>query len=363
MDLSTAESILRQTIASHLEKDEHKRKPLLIMGPTHSGKTTLVKAALEKMNYKVLVGSAFELLQNRPFLTSNSIFGKTAYIVKMTSLEKLPTQSLKTLVIYVCIDPYLYGTSDTINGKFQLVDTKKYLTTLTNFGSRFSVEYPESNPRHSVLIDDVDTRNLSVRRRPPWEVLASLTSYQSTYTSRHREIELMPNFVDSLFRNMDLASNVFVFSFISDKLSDMDSFPYIDGSSLHEATIDSCWMVGGLQLKGNEQLNWKGDGRSPFLGKKTRLRLIERNRLLNVPNILNPSSKQLVYVSASEKAAGVTKKHLLTKPVLLTTSKHQQKIPAQPLSAPKKARAAPFCKKCNVLLKGHKCPFKSALPN
>lgn len=118
------ESQIRKWLASR--KPE---KPLLVHGPLQSGKKTIIEKVLKESGYRVI--HPYEDLDKQ---SDTGFFGeKHAFIMRMEELHFKSKEELKfdgmpgvktAPVIYVCHNPYDYGTKAKLEARFQMIEMK-----------------------------------------------------------------------------------------------------------------------------------------------------------------------------------------------------------------------------------------------
>ena len=359
---------------SKAPKKAPKHKPVLVFGPAHSLKATHCKEALKQLGFNVKIGQPHDLTRDSPILSKWSLLGKNGYIVKCLSTPQLMQSEPTTMIVY-CYSgsPYEHTTSQQLNEKFTVLDLGKYLQTVNNAFTKYAFVPTLSTKDQGIETDQ--RGELRVGSIEPWNEMKQFCNPVSTFATRHHQLQLSPTLAQSLFRNLELVGGSTLQaalqnrSWLADKLSGIDPFPYIDHSSMYQDTMECCWMSGALRLNGNEKLNWKGDGRSVFTGSTKKKRTY--NPEDDIPFVLklkkDPGCKPLLYISASEKREGITQAALVKETVsTLKTVMKAAKQPPKPVAvnpetesnSMKRARSTPMCKKCSVPMKGHHCPFK-----
>lgn len=273
-------------------------KPYLFYGPALSGKTTLLQQTLEELEYDFVNVVDRSELTNTIKLQYRTVYGRTAYIAKITALNQLLNCQNNLTVVYVCINPYDFATAKQLQEKFTLVDLTKQLN------GRALVRQRDAKT-HSDLRDSFQS--------PPWQSVSEFGAAK-TYCASEVVFERAPELFNITLHNIDQCLNITALAEQLETISLLESkFPtYIDHSPHHRHLLATRHL---LPLVRTKQLNYK---------KETKPQ---------APNFTN-----IYYYS-----------QLVKRPAATLALKTQPS---------KKQRAAPRCRNCNVPLKGHKCSKK-----
>lgn len=285
------------------------RRPFLFYAPSCSGKTRLLTSMLQSRGFQVLCGEPSDF----PFpLQSTTCTGhNTAYIVKLQSLQRLPTVAAPshTVVLYTSVDPYNFASAAELNAKFQLVD----------LGKRLPQQHCSSSWLSNSSID------LTSLRKPPWAVLSELCSNTRPYADKVDIVEANAHFPQTLRNNIELAPSKEAAAVLCDKLSELDLLGYVDQTAAHSTTMESMALIEGLCLTPYSRLNWKKAQHS---------------------TALYPQKPSTAYLSQF---------NVLNNPLFKAKPAARRTPPAEGdvASAAKRPRRAPQCKRCQKPMKGH----------
>ena len=273
---------------------EERKKPILVFGPTHSGKKTRMGEALRGRKFHVVEHSRVP-----DEVRGNSLLGRLAHIVDADTLRLPKLVAPGALLIYVCQDPFRWASQSELRSKFEVVDLSRELRTLD----------------YEVKVDERDANT----KQAPWEALKQIC-YARTFDEKEKLCSVNPNLVELLrnnaleFGTMDSVARLY--SHLSD--TDLMSYSMNKDTKLTLDTVAAIQMIG---IEPHYRLKYGGWKPPPYVRK------FEKERDLWIPAVLKENPKK------RKPAAGKG-------------------------NAPKKQRAPPKCRACGVPLKGHKCPKK-----
>lgn len=330
------------------------KKPYLFFGPSNSGKKTAIKAAMQSRNVRPIVLSMHEAEQAE--ISQRDLFGRIGYIIYIDSIQILNKPVPGCIVCYVTLDAYALGSSDQLAAKFTLVDLGKQLHTVAG----------------------VD-RELT--KQPPWEQVKQICNPRSGYDSKLVVFERNPMLTQTLHNNVfgvmpkqkgrlppASSKSALVYREQPDetvqlrvygleqlastlgKLSELDRSFYVEHSGQHANLMEAMAMVSGLRLTGTEQYDWTKRTNQMRYKRPTSKQVREAGVLERYAALQPPAT--VVQPKTKARTAGAPSKRGL--------DPERGATGVSPVATAKTARAPPKCKKCNVPLKGHRCPHKAA---